>query len=409
VNNSAIRAKKQGEDLAPVNDNSRLNALYLLTDTDGKEYPSSRYPDLYPELWHDTTPSPKTSNVVPLRQKAKPSLSIVRGGDWAKTWTPPKWLVRGLLQQRFVYSLTAPAGFGKTAVALTLAAYVALGRDMGDYSAKAGRVLYLAGENPDDILTRWLVLAEELGVDPADIPVDFLPGVTSIEEVKRMASAREPYSLLIVDTDQAFFDGDDINGNGQRRDWAQKLRTLVDLPGGPSVVILAHPPKDAMRPPFRPYGGNAFLNEVDANVFLAKDGDFILFKRDPDKFRGPDFKAAPFELRPVISTKLADSDGNPVMSVMAVPLTADDYDAQKAKATADDELDTDLMLLLADQPGKSLAFYASELGASKRQVDRRVSKLIEKGFVEKDDKGKSSLTVQGRDALTASNQTGQVE
>ena len=37
-------------------------------------------------------------------------------------------------------------------------------------------MLYLAGENPDDIRMRWIVLMEQMGLDENDIAVDFVDG-----------------------------------------------------------------------------------------------------------------------------------------------------------------------------------------------------------------------------------------
>ena len=317
------------------------------------------------------------AEVEKLRKPLQGGRVIQTSGEWTADWHPPSWLILGILQRRFLYSLTAPAGAGKTALALTLAAHVALGRDLGSHRVRQGRVLYLAGENPDDIKTRWLAVAEALGFDPNTIPVDFVEGVSALGTIKLAAAQTLGYALVIVDTDQAYFDGDDMNDNTARKRWAQKLRTLVNLPGGPAVLVLAHPPKEAVKPPFRPYGGNALLNEFDANTYLERHDKIILLKRDPQKFRGPEFDPVPFTLHPIISTTLADDEGTPVMSVMAVPLTADAYAAIKAKAA---DKDAELRQKWEDDPGLTFSQYAELFGFEEpaRKGKNKASRLIKK-------------------------------
>jgi hypothetical protein len=51
-------------------------------------------------------------------------------------------------------------GTGKTAIMLRLAAHVVLGRPLGGRSVDKGKVLYFAGENPDDIRMRWIAMSQ---------------------------------------------------------------------------------------------------------------------------------------------------------------------------------------------------------------------------------------------------------
>ena len=58
--------------------------------------------------------------------EAKPAL--VSKTEFLTAYTPPDWLWDGILQRRFVYSLTAKTGDGKTAVALLGSRVVAVTR-----------------------------------------------------------------------------------------------------------------------------------------------------------------------------------------------------------------------------------------------------------------------------------------
>jgi RecA-family ATPase len=68
--------------------------------------------------------------------------------EFVSGFVPPDYLIEGLLQRRFIYSLTAATGTGKTAIALLLAALVSQGAKLGKLEVAKGRVLYFAGENP---------------------------------------------------------------------------------------------------------------------------------------------------------------------------------------------------------------------------------------------------------------------
>src|SRR5260370_17271379 len=74
-------------------------------------------------------------------------------------FVPPDYLLDGILQRRFVYSLTAQTGHGKTALAELIARLIG-GNDpkaaLGKHSAEKGQVVYFAGENPDDLRMRLL-------------------------------------------------------------------------------------------------------------------------------------------------------------------------------------------------------------------------------------------------------------
>ena len=99
---------------------------------------------------------------------ARPSPSswlIKTSAEFVASLKPPDYLIKGVLQRRFIYSMTAPTGAGKTCIAMRIAAHVAFGVPLLGRPVKQGGVLFLAGENPDDVKMRWIKLAEEMAVD----------------------------------------------------------------------------------------------------------------------------------------------------------------------------------------------------------------------------------------------------
>ena len=85
---------------------------------------------------------------------------------------------------------------------------MALGDKLGSIEVEKGRVLYLAGENPDDVKSRWIAMCELGGVDPTDVDVDFIEGGFNISEQMDVLAARATavggYSLVVVDTSPAY-------------------------------------------------------------------------------------------------------------------------------------------------------------------------------------------------------------
>src|SRR5580704_17603602 len=101
-----------------------------------------------------------------------PVKSIIQSSSqFVSNFIPPDYLIYGMLQRRFCYSLTARTGGGKTAILLLITASTALGRNIGEYEVEEGRVLYFAGENPDDIRMRWIAMSQQMDFDRRKVDV----------------------------------------------------------------------------------------------------------------------------------------------------------------------------------------------------------------------------------------------
>jgi hypothetical protein len=249
---------------------------------------------------------------------------IKSSAEFVKGFVPPDYLVDGLLQRRYCYSLTARTGDGKTAIALLLAACVDMGIPFGGHATEKGRVLFFAGENPDDIRTRWIAMsvAMNFNVDQAD--VHFIPGKFKIsaliDRIKAEVEALGGVALIIVDTSATYFEGKDENGNVEAGEHAARLRSLTELPGGPAVLVNCHPVKNAPDDNLSPRGGGAFVAEVDGNLTAVKD-DGVVTLHWQVKFRGPDFVPLAFMLKADTYDQLRDSKGRLMPTVIARHLT----------------------------------------------------------------------------------------
>ncbi|WP_167392016.1 AAA family ATPase [Mesorhizobium sophorae] len=326
-------------------------------------------------------------------------VKILTSKQFVAGWKPPNFLVDGIFQKGFIYSLTAKAGSGKTAIALTLAALVALGRPLGERTVERGKVLYFAGENPDDIRTRWLLLAEKMDFDPTAIEVNFIPTAFPMEQVidqvKKGAKDKGPYALVIIDTSAAYYSGQDDNANVEMQHHAETLRSLTDLAGEPCVIICAHPAKGGDIQV--PRGGSAFLNAIDGNVYLEKK-DKVAWLKQHQKFRGPEFSPITFELVSVMSSQRRDAQRRPIRSVMAVAVAGNEVHERSSS------LDLMALRALQEKPGRSVSDLAKAVGlqpdgSGRGKMNRLLQRLEARQLARRGDDGHWRLAKEGAKAL----------
>src|SRR5262249_4011545 len=231
------------------------------------------------------------------------------------------YLVDGLLQEAFLYSLTGATGAGKTAITLRLAASVALGIAFANRETKKRRVLYLAAENPADVRMRWIALSQQMDFDAEAIEVFFVEGAFKISQMAERLKAEAArcggeFGLVIIDTGPVFYEGDDENNRTQQARHALMLRELIDIiPGKPAVIANVHPVKNAAADNLLPAGGGSFLNQVDGNLTAAKS-DNTSELHWQGKFRGVEFAPTHFMLRTVTHERLKDSKQRPIPTVV---------------------------------------------------------------------------------------------
>jgi hypothetical protein len=330
---------------------------------------------------------------------------LLNSAAFVDGFVPPDYLIEGVLQRRFIYAITGRTGEGKTTVCLRIAAHVAEGLSLNGAEVSRGRVLYLAGENPDDIRMRWIVLMEQMGLDETDIAVDFVDGRFNVSEIPGHildAASKHEYVLVIVDTSVAFSQSIDENDNVEQLRHAEALRGLIDkLPGGPTILVCCHPPKNASDDNLQPRGGGAVIAEFDGNLTCRRT-ETVTEVHHQGKFRGPDFAPMHFTLGGATTARLKDSRGTLIYSVFAKP--ASEQDQEEISKAIDADLAA-IMAALRDEPGLSLTEIARRLGWYNRQnlpdksrVQRRVRKLEKNKWAERDgdrlelaEKGKKQL------------------
>jgi hypothetical protein len=340
---------------------------------------------------------------------APPSGRILTGAKFISSFIPPDWLIDGIVQRGRLYGCTSPTAHGKTAVWLFNACMIQAGRMIGQLDVCKGNVLYLAGENPEDLKARMIGMARAFGLTSNQLPY-VLPGNFPLTEEKIDALKREianlgvPLTLIVGDTASSFFPGDDENDNVQAGQYARTLRGLIDCPGNPALMMLCHPTKNASRSNLLPRGGGAFLNELDGNLRLWSESQGEVTELHwCGKIRGPDFSPLDYQLRS-IPTGFIDRRNHPVMTIIAEPMSEEAVADHAKQALANEDV---VLRALHNQPGMSWAKIAREAGwvgndgkPERWRVQRGVEVLAKAKFVEQDRPGgKWRVTPKGRKAL----------
>lgn len=329
----------------------------------------------------------------------RPPVHIQTTAEFVAEWAPKPFLLKPIIEAGRLYTLTGPTGTGKTAIALLMALHIAMGQELAARRVRQSGVLFLAGENHEDVRTRWMTMLRIAGIDPATVPVHFVGGRFNIEQqfaVVQAHIAAHPTGLVIADTLQAFFDGDDSNSNEQMKALAHTFRRMANL--GPAVLVPAHPVKNASKDRNVPYGGGALLNEIDGNLSLWGEPEAVQLSWC-GKFRGS-FEPVDFALDVVETPGVVDADGDPVKTIKARVLGAIEAEF---KAQQTDQALTRLLFLLDARPGigtnalcKAYQDESPEdMSRSRSSTRRRIDTLVAEKLIERT-LGKLRLTAKGQ-------------
>lgn len=335
---------------------------------------------------------PNTGEIMEITQSAK---------EFIGAFTPPEYLIDGVMQRGYLYSLTARTGHGKTAVSMYLAQAIARGLTVHGREVLPGTVLLLAGENPDDIRARFITMSDHCGFDPATLNMRFVGGVINVAEslATLRAEAIPNLVLVIVDTAAAYFMGDDSNSNAQQGSYARLLRQLTFLPGKPAVLVNCHPVKNASSENLVPVGGGAFLNEVDGNLTLWASAERQTTLHWQGKFRGPEFEPMSFEIETIVSERVKDAKGRLMPSVLAKPITEMQIEMAQNRT---EQRENDLLRAIHAMPRASVVMLATRTGMvnengqpMKSSVHKLCQRLVEEKLVIRE-RRKYRITTKGK-------------
>ena len=262
-------------------------------------------------------------------QHVETSANVVPISEFMSEGVGISYVWQHILARGWLYAMTANPGSGKTSVSLYMAVMMALGKPLMGKKTMPCKVLFLCGENPQDVRLRMDVMLLEMGlsVDALHGRIYFTRRPFAIDDGLQLATfaseavAHGPYELMFIDTGPAHSSADDENDNRAMHQLAIAMRELMAPLGMPCTIALMHPSKGATKESLLPRGGSAFVGSIDGCLCLWResfDSTTELFAHG-QKFRGRHFDPMYFDLKPVNHPTALDNFGDPISTVIATP------------------------------------------------------------------------------------------
>lgn len=275
-----------------------------------------------PDFYRGKDPSVKSAQRVHQSER-----NVIGASEFMAELKPPCYVWRGIAQKNNLYAITAPPGSGKTAIALALALAMAMGDSVHGRETMTSRVLYLCGENPDDVKLRFKVLLgkREISQEQVEGKIFFtrkpfnIDNDTARKDFLAEASQHAPYDVIFIDTVPAHSGIEDENANTQSQTLALALRSLGQSIGEPCIFALMHPSKEAKKDNLLPRGASSFTGSIDGVICIWREpnqSQSEMFAHK-GKFRGHWPETFHFELEEITIDEMTDNFGYPAKSVIA--------------------------------------------------------------------------------------------
>lgn len=319
--------------------------------------------------------------------------------EFCAEFRPISYAVAGLMREGSLYTLTGRTGEGKTAWLVLAALAVATGRrELIGRKVKKGRVAFATAENPEDLRMRFMVACFVLNIDMEAVGRDILISDNRVAPEDITDWIREDgsaFTLIVIDTWQAFFDGKEPNNNAEAVSFTRRFRPLAKANGQPVVVVAAHPVKQARDDNLLPYGGGGTLNEIDGNFTLSLDETGLYCFHWLGKIRGLPFDPLHFRIDKLDSPDVVTVEGARVKMPVMFPV---DQEAVEARGKALANRDEALLKALDANPGASMTALAAAAGVARGGVNRSLKRLHKQKLV-REQLGKWAVTNAGKEAL----------
>lgn len=264
---------------------------------------------------------------VPIKEKnALVPIQVRTTSQFTNDIKGVEYLWEGILQKGYVYSATGKWGSGKTAIFLTIAIHIALGREIGDLRTKKSKVLYLAGENPSDVKLRVKAICGYFDIQEDDLnsqlfftDKSFSIGDSIEEQMANITQQFGAFDFVVIDTAAAHSGVKDENSNTDMHKFAHACGQLGHSIGDACVLVLMHPPQGIIdKNSLRSRGAGSFPAQIDGELLLWQEqGTRQVELFQGQKFRGNGFKPMLFDLEKYAFPDIKDNFGNEASTVVA--------------------------------------------------------------------------------------------
>jgi AAA domain-containing protein len=331
-------------------------------------------------------------------EPAKPNFRSLK--TFCAEFRPISYAVAGLMREASLYTITGRTGEGKTSFLVPLALALATGRgELIGRKVKKGPVAFCTAENPDDLRMRLMIACFIFNIDLDVLDRDIMISDNRVtpEAISEWIKASEiDFTLIIVDTWQAYFDGKDANNPTQAVEFTRRFRPLANLTGAPVVLIAAHPNKGAADDRLVPNGAGSVLNEVDGNFTMLRDETGLYCLHWLGKIRGVPFEPLHFKIDRFDSPDVVTIEGVRVQMPVMSSIGEGEVEAREDRLAG---RDMTLLEAMKANPAGSERTWATVAGITRRVAQTTLDRLKRDRLVSKKAR-RWSLTKEGEKWLT---------
>lgn len=300
---------------------------------------------------------------------------------------PPKWLVKGILEDNSFSCFFGASGTGKSYTVLSMACCIATGKPFFGHAIKTtGPIIYVAGEGFAGIAKRLFAWEKyhDTKIPPETIFVsgcpaalgddDFMQHVT--EAVARVAEAHGRPALIIIDTWARNMTGNE----NDTADTSAAIRSLDQLRMDYrcAAIVVHHTGKADSE---RARGSSALRAALDTEYQVDNTKDIVTVRNTKMKDgESPDPMVFSFEY---VDLGITDDDGEPVFSSVITPVAEGLLTMKNPIETKKSE-DAAIKILMKHPEGMPIREFHAEMkncGMSQKTVKRTKDSLEAAGQV----------------------------
>lgn len=234
--------------------------------------------------------------------------------DFAKQVRSVSWIVKEFLPQASLGVLFGESGSGKSFLAYDLCAAVSRGMEWNGRKVTQGRVLYIVAEGVAGFVNRIKAYCHQQAISPEDIDIDVISDVTpnlldkdQVSRLIKAIAARDPYSLIVVDTFAQVTPGANENSGEDMGKALAECRRIHRVSGA-MVLLVHHSGKDASKGA-RGWSGLRAAADVELEVLRSEEIRSVSVTKLKD---GQDGGSVGFKLHTVVLGE--DEDGDDITS-----------------------------------------------------------------------------------------------
>ncbi|MEY3289269.1 MAG: hypothetical protein RLZZ419_1511 [Pseudomonadota bacterium] len=233
---------------------------------------------------------------------------------------PAKSLVKGVIYEKSLNSLTGPTMSYKSFIAVKMSFCIATGQEFFSRKVRQANVLYIAGEGHYGLKARFRSLQIESGLQKMPDNLFISNGPIDLLNLDDVATTRKfiednNIELIVVDTFARCYIGDE-NSSKEMGQAIQALTTQFIAVG--AAVLLVHHTGHGDQT--RARGSSAFRASLDVEIGVERTAVGLKLKC----WKSKDFEAWPDEnyRTVVVETGLLDEDGEIITSLVLEPCEA---------------------------------------------------------------------------------------